>query len=331
MPVGEVVEISSILTTGGGFIDDKAQTANPFDTHRRNALPAGRRHHRRERLASIRDRQQPRLRQRAAGRALRRRRRAGEREHRPDRHPGAVPLRARPPARADQGDGPAEPRRRRHLVRHRLGAAGRRPDRPAHADRQHNQWNGERLFQAAKFGTETEYQHIVFDEFARYVAPAIHVAGGVNVHIDPAITSEFANVVYRFGHSMLDENINALRARRRRQAGDRRQRPAADDAGRPDRRPSPTRCSSPATPASIDGRHRARHRQPGQQRDRRVRHRLAAEQPARPAARPRRAEHRPRPRHRRGAAEPGAQPALQPDPATASSSPTPAGSISAAS
>ena len=73
---------------------------------------------------------------------------------------------------------------------------------------QANEWNGERLFQAAKFGTETEYQHIVFDEFARYVAPAIHVAGGVNMHIDPAITSEFANVVYRFGHSMLDENIN---------------------------------------------------------------------------------------------------------------------------
>ncbi|HEY0424279.1 MAG TPA: peroxidase family protein, partial [Rhodopila sp.] len=71
-----------------------------------------------------------------------------------------------------------------------------------------NQWNGERLFQAAKFTTETEYQHIVFDEFARKVAPAIHVAGGVNLHINPAITSEFANVVYRFGHSMLDENIN---------------------------------------------------------------------------------------------------------------------------
>ena len=57
-------------------------------------------------------------------------------------------------------------------------------------------------------GTETQYQHIIFDEFARYVAPAIHLAGGVNIHIDPAISSEFANVVYRFGHSMLDENIN---------------------------------------------------------------------------------------------------------------------------
>ena len=40
------------------------------------------------------------------------------------------------------------------------------------------------------------------------VAPAIHLAGGTNVNINPAITSEFANVVYRFGHSMLDENLN---------------------------------------------------------------------------------------------------------------------------
>ena len=86
---------------------------------------------------------------------------------------------------------------------------------------QANEWNGERLFQAAKFGTETQYQHIVFEEFARNVAPAIHLAGGVNVHIDPAITSEFANVVYRFGHSMLDENINLYVLGAGRQAGDR--------------------------------------------------------------------------------------------------------------
>ena len=73
---------------------------------------------------------------------------------------------------------------------------------------QDSEWNGERLFQAAKFGTETQYQHLVFEEFARKVAPAIHIFGGINVHLDAAITSEFANVVYRFGHSMLDENIN---------------------------------------------------------------------------------------------------------------------------
>lgn len=72
---------------------------------------------------------------------------------------------------------------------------------------QDNEWNGERLFQAAKFGTETQYQHLVFEEFARKIAPTIHLFGNVDIHLDAAITSEFANAVYRFGHSMLDENL----------------------------------------------------------------------------------------------------------------------------
>lgn len=72
---------------------------------------------------------------------------------------------------------------------------------------QENEWNGERLFQAAKFGTETQYQHLVFEEFARKIAPTIHLFGNVDIHLDPAITSEFANAVYRFGHSMLDESL----------------------------------------------------------------------------------------------------------------------------
>ena len=32
-------------------------------------------------------------------------------------------------------------------------------------------WNGERLFQVAKFGTEMQYQHLVFEEFARTIQP----------------------------------------------------------------------------------------------------------------------------------------------------------------
>ena len=95
------------------------------------------------------------------------------------------------------------------------------------------QWNGERLFQAAKWGTETQYQHIIFDEFARYVAPAIHLAGGVNIHINAAISSEFANVVYRFGHSMLDENINLYVIGADGKPGHQSDhRPAADDPGK---------------------------------------------------------------------------------------------------
>jgi Ca2+-binding RTX toxin-like protein len=72
-------------------------------------------------------------------------------------------------------------------------------------------WDGERLFQSAKFVTEMEYQHLVFEEFARKVQPQINpflVPDGFDVTIDPSIVAEFAHVVYRFGHSMLTESID---------------------------------------------------------------------------------------------------------------------------
>ena len=72
-------------------------------------------------------------------------------------------------------------------------------------------WDGERLFQAAKFGTEMQYQHLVFEEFARKVQPSINVflvPDGFDTTINPDIVAEFAHVVYRFGHSMLTESID---------------------------------------------------------------------------------------------------------------------------
>lgn len=72
-------------------------------------------------------------------------------------------------------------------------------------------WDGERLFQAAKFGTEMQYQHLVFEEFARKIQPNINVflvPDGFDTTIDPSIVAEFAHVVYRFGHSMLTESID---------------------------------------------------------------------------------------------------------------------------
>ena len=72
-------------------------------------------------------------------------------------------------------------------------------------------WDGERVFQAAKFGTEMQYQHLVFEEFARKIQPNINVflvPDGYDVTIDPSIVAEFAHVVYRFGHSMLTETID---------------------------------------------------------------------------------------------------------------------------
>ncbi len=73
-------------------------------------------------------------------------------------------------------------------------------------------WNfGERLFQAAKFVTEMQYQHLVFEEFARKVQPNINpfIGDGINFvsDLNPAITAEFAHTVYRFGHSMLRDMV----------------------------------------------------------------------------------------------------------------------------
>ena len=90
-------------------------------------------------------------------------------------------------------------------------------------------WDGERLFQAAKFGTEMQYQHLVFEEFARKVQPNINfflVPDGYDATSIPSIVAEFAHVVYRFGHSMLTETIDRLRS-------DLHRRPDRPDRGLP--------------------------------------------------------------------------------------------------
>ncbi|MNK09542.1 Poly(beta-D-mannuronate) C5 epimerase 7 [compost metagenome] len=72
-------------------------------------------------------------------------------------------------------------------------------------------WDGERLFQAARFATEMQYQHLVFEEFARQVQPLIDpFVFNSTTDINPSIFAEFAHTVYRFGHSMLTENISMV-------------------------------------------------------------------------------------------------------------------------
>ena len=68
----------------------------------------------------------------------------------------------------------------------------------------------ERLFQAARFVTEMEYQHLVFEEFARKVQPLVNPFLGGITSINPAISAEFAHTVYRLGHSMLPEVVSRL-------------------------------------------------------------------------------------------------------------------------
>jgi len=68
-------------------------------------------------------------------------------------------------------------------------------------------WTDEEYFQAAKLVTEMEYQHIVFGEFTRKLSPNINAFAGYDVTIDAAISAEFAHAVYRFGHSMLADDV----------------------------------------------------------------------------------------------------------------------------
>ncbi|CAB4889650.1 unannotated protein [freshwater metagenome] len=73
-------------------------------------------------------------------------------------------------------------------------------------------WNGERLFQAARFVNEMEYQHLVFGEFARKVQPGIRAFAAYDPNLRPDITAEFAHAVYRFGHSQLDSLVERTNA-----------------------------------------------------------------------------------------------------------------------
>ena len=69
---------------------------------------------------------------------------------------------------------------------------------------------GERLFQAARFATEMQYQHLVFEEFARTMQPLINPFLGGITSINGAISAEFAHTVYRLGHSMLPEVVTRI-------------------------------------------------------------------------------------------------------------------------
>ena len=190
---------------------------------------------------------------------------------------------------------------------HERGACGR-SILPMRRPSTHLVWNGERLFQAGRFGTEMQYQHLVFEEFARTVQPNVDeflAPLGYDATINPAIVSEFAHTVYRFGHSMLTETVDRF---------DREFQPVVDDPNSPDQQlgliaaflnPLEFVASGP-TPDAGGRRDRARRDANGRQRDRRIRHRGVAQQPAGHAARSRGAQHRARPRHRHSVAERGA-------------------------
>ena len=160
-------------------------------------------------------------------------------------------------------------------------------------------WNGERLFQAARFVTEMEYQHLVFEEFARKVQPAVRPFHVYTPDINPAIHAEFAHAVYRFGHSMLDDDV----ARTNIDGSDNSIPLLTAFLNPPEFFNKGARRVRHADPAA--GRRQRRHGLvgPGRQRARRVRGRDPAEQPAGSAPRPAHAQHGARPFRGHPAAE----------------------------
>ncbi len=188
-------------------------------------------------------------------------------------------------------------------------------------------WDGERLFQAARFATEMQYQHLVFEEFGRKVQPMIDVfVFNTITDIDPAIFSEFANVVYRFGHSMLTEDIARMFLNEDGQPIVYDENGVAqvvseqltednwgNDIGLIEAFLNPVEydLGGDDLPRAGGGRDHPRHDPRARQRDRRIHRRRAAQQPARPAARPGLDQYRARPRHRHADAEPGARAALR--------------------
>ena len=128
------------------------------------------------------------LRQRAARRALRHRRRPRQREHRADRRAHRLPRRAQPAGRATSSGA----QRRSARPRRRAADAARRP-RPG------TRWTRPRAGATASGSsrrrgscTEMQYQHLVFEEFARKVVPLDQPVprDGINFveRINPAIS-----------------------------------------------------------------------------------------------------------------------------------------------
>ena len=150
---------------------------------------------------------------------------------------------------------------------------------------------GERLFQAARICTEMQYQHLVFEEFARKMQPLINPFLGGITNVNGVIPAEFAHTVYRLGHSMLPEIIARINVDRTTGAE------SNDDVRLREAFLNPEEFNSvgannigktPTTAPEAVGAHRARHVAPDRQRARRVHHRLGAQHAGRPPARPRR-------------------------------------------
>ncbi len=71
-------------------------------------------------------------------------------------------------------------------------------------------WDLDKMFNATKLVVEMEYQHAAVDQYARNVTPNIQEFVGYSPDKDPSVTLEFAQSVFRWGHSTLRETIDTI-------------------------------------------------------------------------------------------------------------------------
>ncbi|WP_242185907.1 peroxidase family protein [Sphingomonas sp. CARO-RG-8B-R24-01] len=71
-------------------------------------------------------------------------------------------------------------------------------------------WNQDTVFNGAKVTVEMEYQHVAVDQFSRAVSPNIQEFAGVSTARNAAISLEFGQAAYRFGHSTLRETLDTM-------------------------------------------------------------------------------------------------------------------------
>src|SRR5215217_6535238 len=78
--------------------------------------------------------------------------------------------------------------------------------------KEHPNWSGDRLYETAKAITTAEMINITYSEFLPHLLgkDAIGPYHGYDPSVDARITEEFAGAAYRFGHSIVSDEISAI-------------------------------------------------------------------------------------------------------------------------
>jgi len=71
-------------------------------------------------------------------------------------------------------------------------------------------WDQDKMFNGAKLVVEMEYQHAAVDQYARNVSPNIQEFGAYSTEVNSAISLEYSQAAFRFGHSTLRETIDTI-------------------------------------------------------------------------------------------------------------------------